>query len=136
MVKIYNNPDEFNAATGACASPQGGFGGRELDLGYRLPGPDQPGGRDGGWLLVTGFPESSNESVFGTKEDQAWLYAYEIDVKNCKTGRIALIRENWSEKLDEQFYPKFRQANAHSISDHGRDLSLDEVEQLTRQVAE
>lgn len=124
-IQFYNSINAFNSATGASATPQynpkkNNTNGRppvERDWEYRVPGYGWPdsGSGNGGWLLVTGCSPTGND---------AWLYAYEIDGDDRKTGRVAHFLFDWSISYDEKIFPKFKNQNRTAI------MSLDDVADL------
>ena len=62
--------------------------------GYRLRGAGLPGGSIG-WLLTF-----AGQGSGWYPTSPGWLIAYEI-VHNSKSGRIAVLRRNWSPATDE-----------------------------------
>lgn len=114
---IYNSIEEINRAEAIVAVEQGkpspgGWG--EADWGYRLRGEGLRGGEHG-WLLTFifyGAPFSPDPNRVGT------LIAYEIK-NNSKTGRVAVVRRDWSGAADDEWMKKIKSSTQWSFK--GRD---------------
>ena len=132
-MKIYETVEDFNAETGASASRQGEAGAREADWDYRIAAAVPGKGEQGGWLLVTGFPIDEEAARANGGKLPAWLYAYEIDSHDLKTGRIALLNRKWSQVLDDKFFPIFNSADSQMRAQNGGPLMLEEIDALIQQ---
>lgn len=89
---IYDNPEDFNAATSAGATTDADPAAKFVEepwAGHRLRGQGLPGG-DPGWHLV--YHRSEDGS-------RGWLIGYEY-AEDSKTGRILLVRDDWTEEKD------------------------------------
>lgn len=97
-MRLLNSVEELEAATGLVYEPAegGSVAGfpSEADWGYRATGygtgPDTANG--GGWLVT--FARNDRD------DREGHLIAYEVDVRDKRTGRCALIRSPWTEARD------------------------------------
>ncbi|MFC3297883.1 hypothetical protein [Clavibacter michiganensis] len=97
-MRIYNTIEEFKTAENAPASREDEqTTTAEADWGYRLRGAGVPGGNEHGWLLT--FLMAERPGVGGIA-GSGWLIAYEI-MGARKTGRIALLRRDWTAEIDQ-----------------------------------
>lgn len=125
---IYDTIDQANQAEGIHATPQGESSpGKwaEADWGYRLRGQGLPGGGRGGWLLTyifNGAPFSPSPSRTGT------LIAYEI-INDTKTGRVAILRRDWTGALDEEWIQKVQASPEWKLNDRN-DSGEDDIDRI------
>lgn len=125
-MRIYSSIEELAAALGMKLNTnhRGGLGFEwEADWGYRLSGQGQPGGiRRGGWLVT--------RAQYSSASQNGHLIAYEIDAKDAKTGRCALLRTPWPADLDNSELARVQASPGWTSRGAEGEMNIDDLDAM------